>query len=109
MVHLSARRRWRPVLDEVVVQRVGVIAAEPDRDAHAKLVPVAQVGQGHADGERDRLGIEHDGAGRTVSGHLQPDHLGIKASRSFEIFGLNANEVGSDQMGHGSFLRYANR
>jgi len=97
---------WRPVLDKMIVQRVGVIAAEPDSDALAQPVRSLQIGQAGANGERDRPGVEHDGAGGAVRGGLQPDDLGVERPCCVEIFGLNADEIGSDQVGHGwAFLR----
>jgi DNA-binding MarR family transcriptional regulator len=101
---LGREHDCRAVLDEVVVQGVRVIAAEPDGDAPTEVFRVPQVDHGRADGERDGLGVEDDGARRAMGGRLQTDDVRVEGSRGFDVGDLDADEVWSDEMGHDDLL-----
>jgi hypothetical protein len=90
----------RPVPDEMIVQRIGIVASEPESDALTEVVVSAELGDRRAHGERNGSGIEDHGAGRALGCDLQPHDIGVESPCRIEIMGLNADEVGAGQMGH---------
>lgn len=90
--------------DEVVVERVGVVAGEPEGDAPAEVRGRGQVHHRLPDRERDRGGLEDDGVRRTGRVDLQSHRLGVEPRAGGEIAHLQRDEVGTDELGHGDVL-----
>lgn len=83
-------------IDETVMQCVCVVTAKPDGNAPAQLIGRPQVDDRRTDGKRNRLGIEHDGSRRAHWRGLKPDDVRVEGARGFNVFDLNANEIGAD-------------
>ena len=89
-----------PVGLERVVDVLDVRGVHPHSRADARLGDRVQVGAGHevADGERDRLGREHDGVRRAGGVTDQAEVALVEGLRGREVAHLQGDEVGS---GHG--------
>jgi DNA-binding MarR family transcriptional regulator len=99
---------------KMVVKRIGIVTAEPQGDAMSERRDGAQIDQGAADCEGDRLRVKDHCTGGREGPRLQADGVGIKVAGCIEICDLNADEVGADEMRHESCpelegMRYVRR
>lgn len=89
---------------QFLMQRIGVIAAEPQSNAPAQLsCSRFQIHERLSDREGSRLAVE-DHRFRGLLQHRQAQPLAIEGSGSLKVFGLDADEIGTDQSGHGCLL-----
>jgi len=93
-----------PTLNKMIMQGVGIITSEPNGDALAESFLVAKVRKRRANGERDWLRVEHHRTRRSVRKRLQSENFGIESARRFDVFSLDADKVGADQVGHAGCL-----
>lgn len=91
------------LLDEMIVQGVGVVATKPERYTPAKLCGIAQIDHGRAHREGDGLCVEDYRPRGTALGSGQADDVAVERSGGFDVGNLDTDEVGSDQTGHCGF------
>lgn len=83
--------------DELVMELMSVRSPEPEDHAEARPWGVGEVDAREecADGERSRLGVEHDRVRGRDRGPAQPQVLLAEDRRGFEVVDLQGDEVGT--------------
>lgn len=88
-------------LDNEVVQRVGVGARDPEHHAHTERPRFWKRMQRFSKRQRNRLGLENDRSGRTVSRGFETEDLDVEFAGCGEVAHLQGDEVGADWRCHG--------
>src|SRR5580692_10961163 len=92
-------------LDDQVVQRVSVIARDPEHHARTERPRVGKRTERLSQRQRDRRGLENDRARRTLRRGFETEDLHVELTGCGEAAHLQGNEVGADWRCHASSYR----
>src|ERR1700735_142297 len=83
--------------DDLVVQRVCVVARDPEHHAHTERARFRKRTQRLSQRQRDRRGLENDRARRTLRRGFETEDLQVELSGCGEAAHLQGNEVWADR------------
>src|ERR1700735_3785625 len=92
-------------LDDQVVQRVSVVARDPEHHAYTERPRFGKRTERLSQRQRDRRGLENDRAWRTLRRSFETEDLHVEFTGCGEAAHLQGNEVGADRRCHASSCR----